>query len=117
MAYFAKVDENNVVLEVVIVNEDIVTTVQAGIDFLKDLYGDNNVSWIQTFDDGTRIHYAGKGYKYNLSEDAFIPPKPFNSWTLNEETCLWEAPTAYPDDGKFYNWNEENQTWDEINNE
>ena len=121
MAYFAKVDENNVVLEVVIVNDDIVTTEQAGIDFLKDLYGENNVRWIQTFDDGTRIHYAGKGYKYNLSEDAFIPPKPFPSWVLKKPEYIWQSPVGEPpetfEDGKlqrdgvtplgdFYKWDE-----------
>ena len=66
--------------------------------------------------DGTplRKNYAGIGYKYDEDRDAFIPQKPYNSWTLNETTCLWEAPSAYPDDGKDYKWNEETTSWDEI---
>ena len=59
-------------------------------------------------------NYAGVGYTYDESKDAFIAPKPYNSWILNETTCLWEAPVAYPTDGQKYNWNEENQTWDLI---
>jgi hypothetical protein len=66
--------------------------------------------------DGTpfRKNYAGIGYTYDFARDAFIPPKPFDSWTLNENSCLWEAPVAYPDDGQQYTWNEENQQWDLI---
>jgi len=61
-----------------------------------------------------RKNYAGKGYTYDKTRDAFIPPKPFPSWTLNETTCLWDAPIAMPDDDKKYKWNEETQSWDEI---
>ncbi len=59
-----------------------------------------------------RKNYAGVGYTYDDSKDAFIPPKPFDSWTLNETSCLWEAPVSYPSDGELYYWNEENQSWD-----
>ena len=59
-------------------------------------------------------NYAGIGYTYDESRDAFIPPKPYDSWTLNETSCLWEAPVAYPDDGQQYSWNEETTTWDLI---
>ena len=59
-----------------------------------------------------RKNYAGVGYSYDPQRDAFIEPKPFNSWILNETTCLWEAPIAYPDDGQNYNWNEDTQQWD-----
>jgi len=117
MAHFAKLGKGNIVEKVVVVSNDIATTEQAGVDFLNDLYKTRDV-WKQTSYNGNiRKNYAGIGFKYDQTRDAFIEPKPFDSWTLNEETCLWEAPTAYPDDGKFYNWNEENQTWDEINNE
>ena len=58
-----------------------------------------------------RKNYAGIGYTYDYARDAFIPPKPYPSWTLNSNTCLWEAPVAYPEDGKLYIWNEENQNW------
>jgi len=61
-----------------------------------------------------RKNYAGISYTYDIVRDAFIPPKPFDSWTLNETSCLWEAPTAYPDDGNPYKWNEETQAWDLI---
>jgi hypothetical protein len=61
-----------------------------------------------------RKNYAGVGYTYDETRDAFIPPKPFDSWTLNEDSCLWEAPVAYPDDGQQYTWNEETTSWDLI---
>ena len=61
-----------------------------------------------------RKNYAGIGYTYDFARDAFIPPKPFDSWTLNENSCLWEAPVAYPDDGQQYEWNEETTSWDLI---
>ena len=61
-----------------------------------------------------RKNYAGKGFTYDQTRDAFIPPQPFPSWTLNETTCLWDAPVAYPDDGNRYRWNEETTSWDKI---
>lgn len=61
-----------------------------------------------------RKNYAGIGYTYDFARDAFIPPKPFDSWTLNENSCLWEAPVAMPDDGQQYEWNEETTSWDLI---
>jgi len=66
--------------------------------------------------DGTpfRKNYAGIGFTYDYARDAFIPPKPYDSWTLNANTCLWEAPVAYPEDGQLYTWNEENQQWDLV---
>jgi len=121
MAQFAKLDENNVVLAVHIVNDDVVSvdgaeSEQVGIDFLTGLHGHS--LWKQTSYNGTfRKNYAGIGYTYDSSRDAFIPPKPFNSWILNEDTCLWEAPVAYPADGSMYSWNEENLAWEAINEE
>mgnify|MGYP001429376358 FL=1 len=61
-----------------------------------------------------RKNYAGVGYTYDYGRDAFIPPKPFDSWTLNSNTCLWESPVAYPEDGQLYTWNEETQQWDLV---
>lgn len=61
-----------------------------------------------------RKNYAGIGYTYDETRDAFIPPQPYSSWTLNETTCLWDAPVAYPDDGNMYKWNEDTQTWNKI---
>ncbi len=122
MAHFAKLGKGSKVVAVHVVSNDIATTEQAGIDFLNTLHGTNDV-WRQTSYNtkggehtlgGTpfRKNFASLGYKYDDTRDAFIPPKPFKSWTLNEDTCRWEAPVAYPDDGKQYNWNEETTSWD-----
>jgi hypothetical protein len=118
MAHFAKLDENNIVLAINVVNNDVITvngveSEQAGIDFLTDLYGHS--LWKQTSYNGSiRKNYAGVGYVYDASRDAFIQPKPYNSWVLNEETCRWESPIPYPEDGKYYVWFELNQQWIEI---
>ena len=114
MAHFAKLGTENIVERVEVVSNDIATTEQAGVDFLNNLYGTRDV-WVQTSYNGNiRKNYAGKGFKYDQTRDAFIPPKPYPSWTLNETTCLWEAPVALPDTENRYNWNEENQTWDLV---
>jgi hypothetical protein len=115
MAHFAKLIVGNIVEKVEVVSNDIATTEQAGIDFLNNLYNTRDV-WKQTSYNGNiRKNFAGIGFKYDQTRDAFIPPKPFNSWTLNETTCQWEAPVALPDTENRYNWNEDNQTWDLIN--
>jgi hypothetical protein len=112
MAHFAKV-ENGMVTQVIV-------AVPAFINLLPDFD-----SWIQTSYNtfggthrlgGTplRKNYAGIGYTYDSSKDAFIPPKEFNSWVLNEETCLWEPPIEYPNDEKIYKWNEEITNWEEV---
>ena len=122
MAHFAKLGVGNKVLKVVVVHNDVATTEQAGVDFLNNLYKTNDI-WKQTSYNtyggvhrygGTpfRKNYAGIGFKYNESLDAFIPIQPFPSWILDEETCLWEAPIAKPDDGEKYDWNESTQQWD-----
>ena len=120
MKYFAKIGLNNKVIEVSSVHDNElldsnnVSSENLGIDFLTNLTG--WAIWRQTFKDRSlRKNYAGIGYTYDEDKDAFIAPKPFNSWTLNEETCQWEAPVVKPDDGKIYNWNEETQQWDLIN--
>ena len=129
MAHFAKLGVGNKVLRVEVVSNDIATTEQAGVDFLNKLYGTNDV-WKQTSFNtiggvhelgGTpfRKNYAGVGFRYDQTRDAFIPPKPFDSWTLNEDTCLYDPPIVKPeltqeeyDNGNRYMWNEDNQTWD-----
>ena len=129
MAHFAKLGTGNIVERVEVVHNDIATTEQAGVEFLQNLYQDRSV-WKQTSYNtlagehllgGTPIrkNYAGIGFKYDQIRDAFIPPKRYNSWTLNEDTCQWEAPIPMPeltqeqiDNNNFYEWNEENQTWD-----
>ena len=126
MAHFAKINNSNIVEKVIVVSNDVATTEQAGVDFINNLYKTNDV-WKQTSYntyggvhklEGTpfRKNYAGIGWKYDQTRDAFIAPKPFNSWILNEDTCLWEAPVAYPNDDQRYTWNEENQSWDLISN-
>lgn len=115
MSHFAQIDENNIVTQVIVIEQDVVDT---------GLFGDPN-SWIQTSYNtigGTHLlsgtplrkNYAGIGYTYDSTRDAFIPPKPFNSWTLNETSCLWEAPTAMPTDDKMYTWDEETTSWIEV---
>jgi|TARA_R100001480_G_scaffold115221_1_gene115367 hypothetical protein len=112
MAHFAKLGVGNKVVAVHVVSNDVATTEQAGIDFLNNLYNTRDV-WKQTSYNGNiRKNYAGVGYSYDQTRDAFIPPKPYNSWILNETTCQWDAPVARPDDGQNYNWNEETQQWD-----
>ena len=112
MAHFAKLGTGNKVLRVSVVSNDIATTEQAGIEFLQNLYGTRDV-WVQTSYNGNiRKNFAGIGWKYDQTRDVFIPPKPFASWILNEDTCLWEAPVAHPTDGQRYIWNEETTTWD-----
>ena len=118
MAHFAKLDENNIVLAVHVVNNDVITidgveSEQAGIDFLSNLHG--HALWKQTSYNGSfRKHYAGQGDSYDSTRDAFISPKPYPSWVLNETTCQWEAPIARPSDGKYYSWNESTTSWIEI---
>jgi hypothetical protein len=125
MAHFAKLGTGNIIERVEVVSNDIATTEQAGIDFLQNLYKDRAI-WKQTSFNtkggahktgGTpfRKNFASIGYTYDQTRDAFIPPKPFNSWTLNETTCLWDPPVVKPNDGQRYSWNEENQTWDLVN--
>ena len=122
MAHFCKLGVGNIVERVEVVSNDVATTEQAGIDFLNNLYGTNDI-WKQTSYNtyggqhklgGTpfRKNYAGVGFRYNQTKDAFIPSQPYESWVLNETTCLWEAPVVKPDDGQSYDWNEINKTWD-----
>lgn len=117
MAHFAQI-ENNLVTQVIVVdNSDILDgdgneSESIGTQFCTDLLGG---SWVQTSYNGTiRKNYAGIGDTYDSTRDAFIAQQPFPSWALDETTCRWEAPTAYPDDGKSYGWNEENTSWDEL---
>ena len=116
MAHFAKLGAGNIIEAVHVVSNDIATSEQAGIDFLNNLYNSRDV-WKQTsYNRNIRKNYAGVGYTYDQTRDAFIAPKPFNSWILNETTCQWEAPVAMPDDGQRYSWNEETTSWDLVDN-
>ena len=118
MAHFAQIDENNIVVSVIVVdNKDTadangVEKEYIGAAFCERLFGG---TWKQTSYNGNiRKNYAGIGYKYQSDIDAFVPPQPYASWTL-DANAQWQAPTAMPTDGKMYSWNEETQTWVEVN--
>jgi hypothetical protein len=114
MAHFAKLGTGNIVEKVIVVSNDIAITEQAGIDFINKLYNTRD-AWRQTsYNNTIRKNFAGIGYHYDQTRDAFIPPKPFNSWILNEDTCLWNAPVAMPTDGERYSWNELTLSWDLV---
>ena len=115
MSHFAQIDGNNIVTQVIVIEQDVVDT---------GLFGDPT-SWIQTSYNTIggvhtqggiplRKNYAGIGYTYDSTRDAFIPPKPFNSWLLNETSCLYEALTPMPTDDKMYSWDEDTTSWIEI---
>ena len=115
MAHFAKLGIGNIILTVEAVSNDIATTEQEGVDFLNNLYNTRDV-WKQTsYNNNIRKNFAGIGYSYDQAKDAFIAPQPFNSWTLDEDTCRWEAPIAYPDDSKNYIWSEDAYQADNTN--
>ena len=99
MRHWAELDETNTVLRVIV------------SDTLEWVTNNLGGTWVETFKDGQRVRLAGIGFTYDADRDAFIPPKPFESWVLNEESCLWEPPVAYPTDGSAYDWNEDSQTW------
>jgi hypothetical protein len=113
MSHFAKVIDG-IVTEVLVIEQDVIDT---------GLFGDPSL-WVQTsyntyggqHPEGRplRKNYAGVGYTYDAVRDAFIAPQPFASWTLNDATCLWDAPTAHPDDGKPYAWDEDTLSWVEV---
>jgi len=114
MAHFAKLGVGNKILTVEVVSNDIAINEQAGVDFLNNLHGTNDV-WKQTSYNGNiRKNFAGIGFKYDQTRDAFIAPKPFNSWILNETTCRWDAPVVKPDDGQKYIWNETIKNWELV---
>ncbi len=97
----------------VIANEDGTESEAKGQSFLNTLHG--SATWVQTsYNNNFRKNYAAVGYTYDSVRDAFIPPQPYNSWVLNEDTCQWEAPVEFPDVNNRYNWNEENQEWDYV---
>ena len=93
----------------------VVKVIVANDDFFETFIDDSAGTWIETKMDGSiRKNYAGVGHTYDQGRDAFYEPQPYPSWTLDEDTCLWECPVAYPDDGNMYNWNETDQQWDEV---
>lgn len=115
MAHFAEIGLDNIVIRVVVVNnaelldENEEEQEALGANFCRELFGG---TWVQTSYNGNiRKNFAGQGFTYDSGRDAFVPPKPFPSWTLDESTCLWEAPIPYPSDGQEYSWDEDSGTW------
>jgi hypothetical protein len=101
MPYFAKIVDR-VVTKVIVADQD----------FINSMVDDSPGTWVQTYKDrSARAHYAGIGYTYDRERDAFIPPKPFDSWVLNEDSCLWGSPVPYPSDGAEYVWDEPTTSW------
>jgi hypothetical protein len=114
MAHFAKLTSDNVVLAVIVVANDDAPDEQTGIEWLTNWSG-GYPYWKQTSYNATiRKNYAGINYTYDPVRDAFIPPKPYPSWVLDEETCHWTAPVPYLDDGNKYLWNESTLTWEAV---
>ena len=115
MAHFAQIDENNIVTQVLVIEQDVVDTGLFGepSSFVQTSY--NTHGGVHRLG-GTplRKNYAGIGYTYDLGRDAFIPPKPFNSWVLNETTCQWDSPVLMPTDDKMYSWDENTLSWVEV---
>lgn len=118
MAHFAQLDENNIVMRVIVVHnnelldENGIESEDKGIAFLIAWSG-GHPYWRQTsYNSNFRKNFAGADFTYDVSRDAFIPPRPFASWILNEDTCLWEPPFPAPTDGNLYKWDENTQNWE-----
>jgi hypothetical protein len=122
MAHFAKLGVGNIVEQVIVIHNSVITDSNGieqeklGVDFINKLYNTRDV-WKQTsYNNNFRKNYAGIGYSYDQQRDAFISPKPFNSWVLNEDTCRWEAPVARPteqlENNQYYSWNESIINWE-----
>jgi hypothetical protein len=109
MSHFAELNENNEVIRVLVGDNDDPASDEGYSWFVNNLGG----TWVQTsYNANFRKHYAGIGFTYDIERDAFIPPKPFESWVLDDETCCWEAPIPYPTDGFTYQWNEAQLAWE-----
>ena len=122
MSHFAEIDENNIVIRVIVIDQENIDTGNWGPPdtWIQTSYntrgGVHYAPNSHTPDGGValRKNYAGFGFTYDVSRDAFYEPQPYTSWTLNDDTCQWDAPVAWPDDGKFYTWDEENTQWEEV---
>jgi hypothetical protein len=109
MSHFAELDENNKVIRVVVCDN---AAPNEGLDWLQETMPGN---WVKTsYNANIRKNFAGIGFTYDEVLDAFIAPKPFDSWSLNTETAQWEAPTSYPSDGLIYHWNEAALDWEAV---
>lgn len=133
MSHFAKLDENNIVIFVTVgrqeddgLEEELIA--RTGDVYRQTSYNTYGGVHYTTDEEGNRVpsenqnkafrkNYAGIGYTYDEERDAFIPPQPFDSWLLNESTCLWDPPVPYPTDGAIYTWDEESEAWVEVEDE
>ena len=111
MSHYAKV-ENGIVTQVIVAEQDVIDSGLFGIGWIQTSY--NTHGGQHPENRPMRKNYAGVGFTYDSQRDAFIPPKPFASWTLNDDTCLWDCPVVYPDDGKRYTWDEATTSWVEA---
>jgi len=113
MSHFARVNAIGIVEQVIVAEQDYINTLVDGSSWLQTSY--NTHGGVHALGGmPLRKNYAGIGYTYDATRNAFIPPKPYASWVLNEDTCLWDSPVAYPSDGKFYSWDENTLSWIEI---
>lgn len=121
MSHFAEIDKDNIVQRVIVAEQDFIDSGAVGdaSNWVQTSYNTRGgVHYAPNSDEpdggvALRKNYAGLGYTYDQTRDAFIPPKPFSSWGLNEETCNWDSPTPYPDDEKAYHWDEDTTSWKE----
>ena len=105
MSHFAEIDNDNIVQRVIVSEQNFINSGVVGDSF----------RWVQTsYNNNFRKNYAGKGYTYDKTRDAFYAPQPYPSWVLDEDTCRWDAPTPRPDDDKMYVWDEDTTSWKEI---
>ena len=122
MSHFARINAQGIVTQVIVAEQDFIDTLPDADNWVQTSYNTrggkhyNPETGEESADQSKalRKNYAGIGFTYDAAKDAFIPPKPFNSWLLDEDTCLWNAPVAYPDDGGRYVWNEETTSWDAV---
>jgi hypothetical protein len=113
MAHYARIGYNNIVEQVIVIPNEVEPTEADGIAYCQQLLGQGE--WRKTsYNASIRKNYAGIGYTYDVFRDAFIPPKPFDSWIFNEQTCCWDPPTPMPDDGFFYHWDNLSQSWIKV---
>jgi hypothetical protein len=113
MAHFAKLGPGNIVEKVIVVSNDIATDEATGVAFLRNLYKEPDAVWKQTsYNQNFRKNYAGKGFRYDETRDAFIPAQAYPSWILDEDTCLWKPPVPQPEGNVV--WNELHRRWEEV---
>ncbi len=118
MAHFAKIGSGSIVTQVHVLNNEVlmkdgVENEQQGVEFLQNLYNNRDLYVQTSYNSNFRKNYAGVGYRYDQTMDAFIPPQPHPLWVLDKDTCVWNAPTSKPDDGKKYYWDEDTTSWKE----